>query len=102
MQKHEQRQDVGVDRLILHQAGVDNRRIGMFEEYRGICLVEIAHAAQVLDKHQISDQQQQKVDVDLPASPDSVQAHGEPSLLLQYVAISDHAGIARDEDEHLG
>ena len=101
MQQREHGQDVGIDRRILQQRGVDHCRAGMFEKRPGIGFVQIAGAlAGNPDQDEVGDQQKQEGGVYFPGPARGTREYGCPALVRQRPTIGQHAGIAGHKHKH--
>ena len=100
MKKHEDRQHVGIDRTVLQDRRVRERRARMVQQNARIALVSKTAAACEVNQDGAGEREQQKCDINVPASPQRPADHSGPTLAAPCLAVGQRAGYARDEHEY--
>ncbi len=101
MKQHEDRQHVGVDRAILQDRRPRERRARILQQNARVGIVSETAAAREVNQNGAGDRDQQKRDVDVPASSQRPADHGAPAFATPGLAIGQRAGDAGDEHEYL-
>src|SRR6478735_813863 len=99
MKKHEDRQDVGIDRTVLQYRRARERRARMVQQDTRIALVSKTATACEVNHDGASEREQQKCDINVPASLQRPADHSGPALAAPCLAVGQRAGYARDEHE---
>ena len=100
MKKHEDRQHVGIDRTVLQYRRVRERRARMVQQNARIAVVCKTAAACEVNQDGAGEREQQKCDINVPASPQRPADHSGPALAAPCLAVGQRAGYARDEHEY--
>src|SRR6478609_3131991 len=100
MKQYEDRQHVGIDRTVLQDRRVRERRARIVKQNAHIALVSKTAAACEVNQDGAGEREQQKCDINVPASPQRPADHSGPALAASCLAVGQRAGYARDEHEY--
>ena len=100
MKKHEDRQHVGIDRTVLQDRRVRESRARLVQQNARIARVSKAVGACQVYQEDAGEREQQKCDINVPASPQRPADHSAPALAAPCLAVGQRAGYARDEHEY--
>ena len=100
MKQYEDRQHVGIDRTVLQDRRVRERRARIVQQNAHIALVSKTAAACEVNQDGAGEREQQKCDINVPASPQRPADNSGPSLAASCLAVGQRAGYARDEHEY--
>src|SRR3954452_9977142 len=72
----------------------------MVQQNARIALVGETAASCKVNQDGAGEREQQKCDINVPASPQRPADHAGPALAAPYLAVGQRAGYSRDEHEH--
>src|SRR5205814_9303341 len=98
--KQEDREHVGSDQTVLQDRRARERRARRVQQDTRIALVSKTATACEMYQDGAGDHEQQKCDINVPASLQRPADHSGPALAAPCLAVGQRAGYARDEHEY--